>query len=79
MGFEPQIRKLVLDYGMPKTRQTQLFSATFPDDIKALVYDFMNQESVARVNIGGVSNACCDVVQSILKVGANKNDKVGEL
>lgn len=36
MGFEPQIRKIVEQMGMPPpgARQTLLFSATFPDDIQ---------------------------------------------
>lgn len=36
MGFEQQIRKIVEQMGMPPpgSRQTMLFSATFPDDIQ---------------------------------------------
>ena len=38
MGFEPQIRKLVLERDMPPkhARQTLMFSATFPDSIQNL-------------------------------------------
>jgi ATP-dependent RNA helicase DDX3X len=36
MGFEPQIRKIVDRMGMSKkSRQTLLFSATFPPEIQA--------------------------------------------
>lgn len=36
MGFEHQIRKIVqqMDMPPPGTRQTMLFSATFPDEIQ---------------------------------------------
>ena len=36
MGFEPQIRKIVEQMDMPPagTRQTMLFSATFPSEIQ---------------------------------------------
>jgi superfamily II DNA/RNA helicase len=43
MGFEPQIRKIVEQSGMPPPgeRQTLLFSATFPKEIQALASDFL--------------------------------------
>ena len=36
MGFEPQIRKIVMQMDMPRPgeRQTMLFSATFPREIQ---------------------------------------------
>ena len=36
MGFEPQIRNIVEERGMPQTgaRQTLMFSATFPKEIQ---------------------------------------------
>ena len=39
MGFEPQIRKIVekMDMPPPGTRQTMLFSATFPDEIQVSI------------------------------------------
>lgn len=38
MGFEPQIRKIVEQLGMPPPgmRQTMLFSATFPNEIQVI-------------------------------------------
>jgi ATP-dependent RNA helicase DDX3X len=36
MGFEPQIRQVVLEKDMPTQRETFMFSATFPKEIKAL-------------------------------------------
>ncbi|PON87638.1 DEAD-box ATP-dependent RNA helicase [Trema orientale] len=44
MGFEPQIRKIVeqMDMPPPGTRQTMLFSATFPSNIQSLASDFLS-------------------------------------
>ena len=38
MGFEPQIRKIVQQMNMPQpgSRQTMLFSATFPTEIQVI-------------------------------------------
>jgi ATP-dependent RNA helicase DDX3X len=43
MGFEPQIRRIVEQEGMPhgEERQTMMFSATFPTNIQRLAGDFM--------------------------------------
>ncbi|KAL2929526.1 DEAD-box ATP-dependent RNA helicase 37, partial [Bienertia sinuspersici] len=43
MGFEPQIRKIVQQMDMPRpgSRQTMLFSATFPAEIQRLASDFL--------------------------------------
>ncbi|KAL3643197.1 hypothetical protein CASFOL_014012 [Castilleja foliolosa] len=44
MGFEPQVREIVQQMGMPPPglRQTMLFSATFPAEIKRLASDFLS-------------------------------------
>ena len=44
MGFEPQIRRIVEGEDMPPcgTRQTMLFSATFPKEIQRLAADFLH-------------------------------------
>uniref|UniRef100_A0A7N0TZ97 RNA helicase n=1 Tax=Kalanchoe fedtschenkoi TaxID=63787 RepID=A0A7N0TZ97_KALFE len=54
MGFEHQIRKIVqqMDMPPPGSRQTMLFSATFPDEIQKLASDFLSNYiflSVGRV------------------------------
>lgn len=54
MGFEPQIRKIVqqMDMPPPVSRQTMLFSATFPTEIQKLASDFLSDYiflSVGRV------------------------------
>ena len=52
MGFEPQIRRIVQQEGMPASgavadggggRQTLMFSATFPKEIQKLASEFMTR------------------------------------
>lgn len=54
MGFEPQIRKIVEQSGMPAPgdRQTLLFSATFPKEIQALASDFLQVCSLCSASTG---------------------------
>jgi ATP-dependent RNA helicase DDX3X len=42
MGFEPVIRDIVEQFGMPQDRQSVMFSATFPKEIQRLARDFLN-------------------------------------
>jgi superfamily II DNA/RNA helicase len=39
MGFEPQIRQIIAH--IPKVRQTLMFSATWPREVKRLAGDFL--------------------------------------
>jgi ATP-dependent RNA helicase RhlE len=48
MGFMPDIRR-ILNY-LPKERQTLLFSATMPDDIRTLTRKIMNTPVVVQVD-----------------------------
>jgi ATP-dependent RNA helicase RhlE len=48
MGFLPDIRK-ILKY-LPAHRQTLLFSATMPDDIKKLAHDILRNPSTVQIN-----------------------------
>jgi ATP-dependent RNA helicase DDX3X len=63
MGFEPQIRRIVQEEGMPTERQTFMFSATFPVEIQRLAGDFMHQYIFLAV--GRVGSASKDVTQRI--------------
>jgi len=52
MGFEPQIRAIVLEKDMPTERETTMFSATFPKEIRALANTFLHKPlnlSIGRV------------------------------
>ncbi|KAG4189697.1 hypothetical protein ERO13_A08G239000v2 [Gossypium hirsutum] len=65
MGFEPQIRKIVeqMDMPPPGTRQTMLFSATFPDDIQRLASDFLSDYIFLAV--GRVGSSTDLIVQRV--------------
>lgn len=73
MGFEPEIRKMIGQMGMPgKTeRQTLMFSATFAEDIQKLAADFLND--YLFVTVGRVGGANTDITQTVVNCG--KNDK----
>ena len=65
MGFEPQIRRIVEESGMPQgvDRQTMMFSATFPANIQRLASDFMRD--YVFLTVGRVGSASKDVTQTI--------------
>lgn len=48
MGFLPDIRKIIKH--IPVKRQTLLFSATMPDDIRKLAHDILNTPVTIQVN-----------------------------
>jgi ATP-dependent RNA helicase RhlE len=49
MGFLPDIRRILAD--LPKPRQTLLFSATMPDEIRSLAHEFLHNP--VSVELGG--------------------------
>jgi len=65
MGFEPQIRRIVEESGMPQgeDRQTMMFSATFPAQIQRLASDFLRD--YIFLTVGRVGSASKDVTQKI--------------
>lgn len=65
MGFEPQIRRIVEQEGMPMAdeRQTMLFSATFPPNIQRLASDFLSD--YIFLTVGRVGSASKDVKQTV--------------
>lgn len=65
MGFEPQIRCIVEECGMPPSehRQTMMFSATFPSNIQRLASDFMRD--YVFLTVGRVGSASKDVTQAV--------------
>lgn len=72
MGFEPQIRRIVQEEGMPIQRQTFMFSATFPIEIQRLAGDFLTE--YIFVAVGSVGAPSRDVIQRVEWV--EQNDKV---
>ncbi|KAJ3054461.1 DEAD-box ATP-dependent RNA helicase, partial [Rhizophlyctis rosea] len=79
MGFEPSIRRIVEEEGMPETRQTLLFSATFPREIQILAMSFLKQNYI-MVSIGRIGGAAEDIKQTILQVpGHQKRETLYKL
>lgn len=69
MGFEPVIREIVEDYNMGSSdsRQTLMFSATFPKPIQLLARDFM--KDYVFLTVGRVGSTCNNISQNLLQMG----------
>jgi len=77
MGFEPQVRAIVENHGMPEKegRQTMMFSATFPDECQKMAQDFLYD--YIWIGVGIVGGAVDTVEQRLEKV--NPKDKYDKL
>uniref|UniRef100_F1KXZ7 RNA helicase n=1 Tax=Ascaris suum TaxID=6253 RepID=F1KXZ7_ASCSU len=64
MGFEPQIRKIVSQ--IRPDRQTLMFSATWPKDVRKLAMDF--QTDAAHLNVGSLELAANHNITQIVEV-----------
>lgn len=72
MGFEPVIRRIVLECNMPvkEQRQTLLFSATFSKEIQSLAKAFLSDYIFLK--IGRVGSTSENIVQVIMNVEQNE-------
>jgi len=72
MGFEPQIRRIVETEDMPdcSSRQTLMFSATFPKEIQRLAGDFLR--NYIFLTVGRVGSATQNVIQKFELVHENE-------
>ena len=80
MGFEPQIRKLVMGKDMPRreSRQTLMFSATFAPEVQKLAADFLRQYTY--VVVGRVGATVSAITQRLVLCAQNdKRLKLGLL
>ena len=80
MGFEPQIRRLVLQSNMTskeKGRQTLLFSATFPAKIQQLARAFL-RDSFAWIAVGRVGSSTDSITQVLVKCCKTKDMQPGD-
>ena len=80
MGFEPQIRAIVEQHGMPQKekRQTLMFSATFPKEIQMLARDFLN--NYIFLAVGRVGSTSQNITQKIIWVDdENKRNTLLEI
>jgi len=77
MGFMPDIRRCVSNVSMPSKnlRQTLMFSATFPEEIRRSARDFLHNQLFLQVGL--VGGACTDVKQSFYQ--ASKFEKRDQL
>jgi ATP-dependent RNA helicase DDX5/DBP2 len=74
MGFEPQIRSIIDQ--TKKTRQTLMWSATWPREVKSLANEFLSNP--AYLQVGGRNlTANRNIKQEIIKV--NRSDKYAAL
>ncbi|CAK9022375.1 unnamed protein product [Durusdinium trenchii] len=65
MGFEPQIREIIENHGMPEAgngRETMMFSATFPSEIQELAGDFLDSK-YRSISVGAVGATTSSVEQ----------------
>ncbi|KAI1695420.1 DEAD/DEAH box helicase domain-containing protein [Ditylenchus destructor] len=77
MGFEPQIRKIVSQ--IRPDRQTLMFSATWPRDVRQLASDF--QKDAVFLNVGSLELAANHNIKQIVEVVQEhrKKDRLIEL
>jgi ATP-dependent RNA helicase DDX3X len=66
MGFEPQIRRIVEQEDMPVTRQTLMFSATFPRNMQMLARDFLLD--YVFLAVGRVGSSSENITQEVVYV-----------
>jgi superfamily II DNA/RNA helicase len=74
MGFEPQIRKIVAQ--IPTNRQTLMWSATWPKEVRKLAEDFLR--NYIQINIGALSLSANHNITQIIDV-CEDNDKSRKL
>ncbi|KAL5108584.1 ATP-dependent RNA helicase DDX3Y [Taenia crassiceps] len=80
MGFEQQIRRIVEQDHMPPcgTRQTLMFSATFPKEIQILAQDFLSE--YVFLTVGRVGSTSENITQTLLWVTeSQKRDALVDL
>eukprot|EP00928_Gymnodinium_smaydae_P025934 TRINITY_DN20516_c0_g2_i1.p1 TRINITY_DN20516_c0_g2~~TRINITY_DN20516_c0_g2_i1.p1 ORF type:complete len:468 (-),score=117.64 TRINITY_DN20516_c0_g2_i1:151-1554(-) len=73
MGFEPQIREIM--HYMPRGRQTALFTATWPREVKQVAESLTNDPT--HIQVGSTDNATtnADITQHVVKI-RSENEKM---
>ncbi|MEK7356164.1 MAG: DEAD/DEAH box helicase, partial [Bdellovibrionota bacterium] len=64
MGFEPQIEEIVK--ALPEKRQTMMFSATLPPEVKRLVSRYLKDP--VRISVGEENRAVATIKQDVVEV-----------
>lgn len=70
MGFEPQIRKILSQ--IRPDRQTLMWSATWPKEVRRLAEDFL--DSYVQVNVGSLELSANHNINQIIQI-CTENDK----
>ena len=63
MGFLPDIRRIMA--ALPSQRQTLLFSATMPDEIRTLATDFLRQPITVEIDVSRPLNTISHALYSV--------------
>jgi len=81
MGFEPQIRSIINEFGMPKpgrgkegARQTMMFSATFPREMQTMAKNFLDK-GYMWISVGRVGVANSNVKQKFVDCTRVRGDE----
>lgn len=72
MGFAPQIKQ-ILKF-LPKERQTMVFSATLPSEVKTIAESFL--KNPFRINVGAIHQPAPKVKEETLTVAQTDKNKV---
>ncbi|MES1914546.1 MAG: hypothetical protein MHM6MM_006606 [Cercozoa sp. M6MM] len=80
MGFLPQVRQIESEFDMPPPaeRQTLLFSATFPREIRQLARQFLKPEH-AFFSVGEVGSTTKLITQTVIEAPVYFSDRVDML
>lgn len=74
MGFEPQIRQVIKE--IPRERQTLMWSATWPEDVRSLAQDFLND--FIQVNVGSSELSANHDIKQVVRI-VHEEEKQNEL
>ncbi|HMN67586.1 MAG TPA: DEAD/DEAH box helicase [Bdellovibrionales bacterium] len=72
MGFLPQIERILK--AMPKVRQTMMFSATFPKEVRKLSHQFMHKPE--EVSVGAPSQPVERIEQTVLETTQREKNEL---
>jgi len=72
MGFAPQLKQIIRH--LPRTRQTLLFSATFPPEIKRMVNELLHNP--VEASIGHTSTPIEKIEQSVIQTTQKEKNEI---
>lgn len=72
MGFLPQLKRVL--QGVPKNRQTLMFSATFPSEIKRLAADYLRKP--VEVSVGEPSKPVQKIEQTLIHTTQKEKNEI---